>query len=76
MDSTASRNLNFVKDKPMSDQSHKPEDSIEKVFQVKAREYEISYLEEDWLKLKIKLDLMEGQKIRLAKIQYFGFFLN
>ncbi len=76
MDSTASRNLNFVKDKPMSEQSHKPEDTIEKFFQEKAREYEISYREEDWLKLKKKLDLMDEQKIRLAKIRFFGFFLN
>lgn len=60
----------------MSEHPHRPKEIIKKLFQEKAREYEFSYREEDWLKLKKRLDLMDDQKILLDKIRFFGFFLN
>lgn len=64
------------KDRPMSEHAHKPEDAIERLFQEKAREYEIPYREEDWLKLKKRLDRLDQQKGLLEKLRIFGFFRN
>lgn len=43
----------------MVEPNNKHKDPIEKLFQKNAREYEISYREEDWLKLKRRLELRD-----------------
>ncbi|MGK7370234.1 MAG: hypothetical protein ACNS64_08460 [Candidatus Halalkalibacterium sp. M3_1C_030] len=48
----------------MSEHPHKSEDAIEKLFQEKVLEYEISYREEDWLRLKKRLDLLLAEHER------------
>lgn len=50
----------------MSTNKHNPEDPIEEFFQKKVQEFDISYREEDWMKLEKKLD-MAARKRSLEK---------
>lgn len=50
----------------MSTNKHNPEDLIEDFFQKKVQEFDISYREEDWIKLEKKLD-MAAKKRSLEK---------
>ncbi|MEX0684972.1 MAG: outer membrane beta-barrel protein [Balneolales bacterium] len=53
----------------MSDQNNS-HDNLERFFQKKASEYEISYREEDWLKLEKKLDVRDMRQIYQRRMQW------
>lgn len=50
----------------MEKENNRPEDSIERLFQQKAEEYDIPYRESDWQKLEKRLDI-EDQRRSLAR---------
>lgn len=47
-------------------------DPIEKLFREKAEEYDISYREEDWLKLEKKLDLRNAQSVYRQRLRWLA----
>lgn len=56
----------------MSEQNHKSEDPIEKLFREKARDYDISYREEDWLRLEKRLDRLDREKALTKKWRWIA----